>query len=194
MGEIEYPSSLIYLVKELCRSSKTLRGNLMEDNSCQVLTIGDQCQGCCYADRSLPGGSAKIDRRRSIEGEIDRRRSISVVGGRLREKSIVGGRLREKGKKKKWKRRKKRKEYLFPCAILVGALSPPAGRQCPRAVAARGSPVPTRCRRPRVAGTFSSARGDGTPPHAGRKVVTRGHFFSRARRRNVSPCGEKGRG
>ncbi|RWW73374.1 hypothetical protein BHE74_00018761 [Ensete ventricosum] len=56
MGEIEYHSSLIYLVKELCRSSKTLRGNLMEDNSCQVLTIGDQCQGLQF--RPVPLGTS----------------------------------------------------------------------------------------------------------------------------------------
>ncbi|RWW01523.1 hypothetical protein BHE74_00023863 [Ensete ventricosum] len=42
MGEIEYPSSLIYLVEELCISLKTLRRNLLEDNSCQILTNGVQ--------------------------------------------------------------------------------------------------------------------------------------------------------
>ncbi|RRT82436.1 hypothetical protein B296_00014040 [Ensete ventricosum] len=39
MGEIEYPSSLIYPAKELCTSLKTLRRNLMEDNSCQILPM-----------------------------------------------------------------------------------------------------------------------------------------------------------
>ncbi|RWW22028.1 hypothetical protein BHE74_00008351 [Ensete ventricosum] len=37
MGEIEYHSSLIYPVEKLNTSSKTLRKNLMEDNSCQIL-------------------------------------------------------------------------------------------------------------------------------------------------------------
>ncbi|RZS18869.1 hypothetical protein BHM03_00051200 [Ensete ventricosum] len=43
MGETKYPSSLIYLVGELCTSLKTLRRNLIKDNSCQILTIADQC-------------------------------------------------------------------------------------------------------------------------------------------------------
>ncbi|RWV92297.1 hypothetical protein GW17_00045342 [Ensete ventricosum] len=51
-----------------------------------------------YVDRPLPGGTAKIDRRRSI----------SAVDGRLKEKSTVGGQLRKKGKRKK-KKRKRRK-------------------------------------------------------------------------------------
>ncbi|RRT37046.1 hypothetical protein B296_00036033 [Ensete ventricosum] len=33
MSEIEYPSSLIYLVGELCIESKTLQRNLIEDNN-----------------------------------------------------------------------------------------------------------------------------------------------------------------
>ncbi|RZR80575.1 hypothetical protein BHM03_00006610 [Ensete ventricosum] len=79
-----------------------------------------------YADGSLPGGIAKIDRRRSI----------SAVDGRLREKSIIGGRLREKKgkrrKKKKRKRRKKKKRIKrkkntsFPHVILVCVPSSPA--------------------------------------------------------------------
>ncbi|RWV80749.1 hypothetical protein BHE74_00025903 [Ensete ventricosum] len=39
MGETEYLNSLIYPVEELCTSSKTLRRNLMEDKSCQILTM-----------------------------------------------------------------------------------------------------------------------------------------------------------
>ncbi|RRT32060.1 hypothetical protein B296_00042663 [Ensete ventricosum] len=50
--------------------------------------------GYRYADRPLLGGTAKIDCRRSIEGEIDRQWSIEG----------------EKGKKKKRKRRKKKEE------------------------------------------------------------------------------------
>ncbi|RWW53242.1 hypothetical protein BHE74_00040283, partial [Ensete ventricosum] len=89
-----------------------------------------------YADRPLQGGTAKIDRRLSIDGEIDRRRSIEE----------------EKGK------RRKKKKYM--AAVLAYALptcprhpwvdrelllpSTPAGR--PRALAARGSPA--RRRRP----------------------------------------------
>ncbi|RZR84211.1 hypothetical protein BHM03_00010978 [Ensete ventricosum] len=37
-GEIEYPSSLIYLAEELCRGSKSFRRNLAVDNNCQILT------------------------------------------------------------------------------------------------------------------------------------------------------------
>ncbi|RWW19650.1 hypothetical protein GW17_00016280 [Ensete ventricosum] len=33
MSEIEYPSSLIYPVGELCTKSKTLQRNLIEDNN-----------------------------------------------------------------------------------------------------------------------------------------------------------------
>ncbi|RWW75623.1 hypothetical protein BHE74_00016345 [Ensete ventricosum] len=43
MGKTKYLSSLIYLAKELCTGSKTLRRNLVEDNSCQILTNGDSC-------------------------------------------------------------------------------------------------------------------------------------------------------
>ncbi|RWV81699.1 hypothetical protein GW17_00056854, partial [Ensete ventricosum] len=70
-----------------------------------------------YADRSLPGGTAKIGRRQSI----------STVGGRLREKSTVDGRLRKKGKRKKKKKKKnKRKrtrrreeEITRPCDLVA---------------------------------------------------------------------------
>ncbi|RWW41129.1 hypothetical protein BHE74_00053403 [Ensete ventricosum] len=101
----------------------------------RVLRTGPPCYR--YADRPLLGTIAKIDRRRSIEGEIGRRRSIEGKKGK---------------KKKKRKRRKegRRKKYLTP--------SLPADR--PWAVAA----------------------------------LARTRFFSRARRRNVSPCGEKDRG
>ncbi|RWV90789.1 hypothetical protein GW17_00046981 [Ensete ventricosum] len=55
--------------------------------------------GYWYTDRSLAGGTTKIDCRRLIEGEIDRRRSIEG----------------EKGNKKKRKRRKKKTS--FPRAV-----------------------------------------------------------------------------
>ncbi|RWW87750.1 hypothetical protein BHE74_00003401 [Ensete ventricosum] len=66
--------------------------------------------GYRYADRLLPGGSAKnrpstvdFDRRRPIEEEIDRRQSI--------EREIDRRRLieEEKGKKKRKRRKKKRR-------------------------------------------------------------------------------------
>ncbi|RWW47981.1 hypothetical protein BHE74_00045986 [Ensete ventricosum] len=38
-----------------------------------------------YADRPLPGGTAKIDRRRSIEGEINRRRLTKGEKGKKEE-------------------------------------------------------------------------------------------------------------
>ncbi|RRT55300.1 hypothetical protein B296_00048540 [Ensete ventricosum] len=43
MGESKYHSFLIYLVDELCTGSKTLLRNLVEDNSCQILTNSDKC-------------------------------------------------------------------------------------------------------------------------------------------------------
>ncbi|RRT53836.1 hypothetical protein B296_00049574 [Ensete ventricosum] len=78
-----------------------------------------------YADRSLPGGTANIDRRRSI----------LAIGDRLREKSIVGGRLRKKkgrgrrGKEERRKKKEEEKEKYLACAPLS-----PTGRS--RAVAA----------------------------------------------------------
>ncbi|RWW30555.1 hypothetical protein BHE74_00052630 [Ensete ventricosum] len=42
MGEVKYPNSLTYPVEELSSSSVTLQRKLMEDNSYQILTIGDQ--------------------------------------------------------------------------------------------------------------------------------------------------------
>ncbi|RRT41659.1 hypothetical protein B296_00057648 [Ensete ventricosum] len=74
-------------------------------------------RGYRYVDRPLPGSTAKIDRRRSIEGEIDRRRSVEGEKGKKKKKR------RQRRKKKK---RGRRKKYF--------ALSPPVGR--PRTVAA----------------------------------------------------------
>ncbi|RZR83366.1 hypothetical protein BHM03_00009964 [Ensete ventricosum] len=80
-------------------------------------------------------------RYRVVPPKIDCRQSISAVGDRLREK---------KGRRRRRKEENKRKEeYLFPCVILAGVPSLPAG-----------------CER----------------------------FFSHTRRRNISPCKEKGRG
>ncbi|RRT31397.1 hypothetical protein B296_00058218 [Ensete ventricosum] len=42
MREVKYPSSLTYPAKELYISLVTLQRKLMEDNSCQILTISDQ--------------------------------------------------------------------------------------------------------------------------------------------------------
>ncbi|RWW20262.1 hypothetical protein GW17_00015638 [Ensete ventricosum] len=58
-----------------------------------------------YADRSLPGGTAKIGRWRSI----------LAVGGRLREKSIVGSRLRKKkGRERRGKEERRRRGEEVP--------------------------------------------------------------------------------
>ncbi|RWW51864.1 hypothetical protein BHE74_00041754 [Ensete ventricosum] len=63
------------------------------------LSVRTGLSGYRYADRPLPGGTAKINRRRLIEGEIDRQRLIEG----------------EKGKKKKRKRRKKRRRKNTSC-------------------------------------------------------------------------------
>ncbi|RZR94754.1 hypothetical protein BHM03_00023532 [Ensete ventricosum] len=92
--------------------------------------------GYLYADRLLPGGTAKnrsstvdFNRRQSIEGEIDRRRSIEGEKGK-------------KKKKKKRKRRKKRRrgeEERIPRAVLARLPSPPVGRQHAAAALARST-------------------------------------------------------
>ncbi|RRT71471.1 hypothetical protein B296_00035512 [Ensete ventricosum] len=68
------------------------------------------------------GGTAKIDRRRSIEGEIDRRRSLEGEKGKKKKR---------KRRTKKEERRKKRRKSI-PCAVLARASSPAPGR--PRAI------------------------------------------------------------
>ncbi|RZR84372.1 hypothetical protein BHM03_00011201 [Ensete ventricosum] len=109
------------------------------------------------------------------------------------------------------KKKKRKEEYLFPRAILIGVSSLPADRQRPRAIATRGERalflpreeterLPTwgerSRRRRRPAGAFSPARGDGTS--RGEKdrgdVVNPRALFSPTKRRNVSPRGERGRG
>ncbi|RWW14645.1 hypothetical protein GW17_00021563 [Ensete ventricosum] len=110
--------------------------------------------GYQYADRSLLGGTAKIDCRRSIEGEKGkkkkkrkrrkkkkkrRRRIPRVVLARVPSPptgdfSPAQGersRRRRRGKKKKKKRRRR-----IPHVVLARAPSPPASR--PRTIAARG--------------------------------------------------------
>ncbi|RWW66195.1 hypothetical protein BHE74_00026451 [Ensete ventricosum] len=93
-----------------------------------------------FRQKSTIGGRLKgeIGHRRSIEGEIDRRRSIE----------------QEKGRKKKRKKKKKKKRgekrpiararsspvrRRCPWVASAHAPSPPAGRQRPRTVVARGS-------------------------------------------------------
>ncbi|RWV82301.1 hypothetical protein GW17_00056208 [Ensete ventricosum] len=61
--------------------------------------------GYRYAGRPLLGGTAKIDCRRSIEGEINRRRSIEGEKGKKKKR---------KRRKKKQERRKNKKKYLAP--------------------------------------------------------------------------------
>ncbi|RRT67544.1 hypothetical protein B296_00024819, partial [Ensete ventricosum] len=81
-----------------------------------------------YADHSLPGGTAKIDYRRSILAVNDRLREKSIVGGRLREKN---GRRSRRGKEEI--RREEEEDLISRC------------RPRPHVVTARGSPA----RRPR---------------------------------------------
>ncbi|RWW76707.1 hypothetical protein BHE74_00015180 [Ensete ventricosum] len=105
-----------------------------------------------------------------IKGEIDRRRSIEG----------------EKGKKKKRKRRKKKRRRRKPRAVLARASSPPSPvrRHRMRTVAGR-APLPVCHRYPRVACVPSPVRRC--------RASALASFFSRARRRNVSSCGEKDR-
>ncbi|RWW31469.1 hypothetical protein GW17_00003907 [Ensete ventricosum] len=97
--------------------------------------------------------------------------------GRYCQKSTIDGRFSgeigliegEKGKKKKRKRRKNKRRRIKPSTVLARTPSPPASR--PRAVTGR-TPSPARCR----------------------WASTLAHFFSHARRRNVSRREEKDRG
>ncbi|RWW16183.1 hypothetical protein GW17_00019943 [Ensete ventricosum] len=63
MGEIEYPNSLIYPVKKLYVGSETVRINLMEDKSCQILIMMIGAIGSRL--------SASFPNRVSIESESD---------------------------------------------------------------------------------------------------------------------------
>ncbi|RWW30996.1 hypothetical protein GW17_00004402 [Ensete ventricosum] len=85
-----------------------------------------------------------------------------------KEIGSIEGEKGKKKKKKKKKRRKKKRRRRKPSAVLARAQSPPLPVGSPRTVAARGSP-------------------------ARRRVSALARFFSRARRRNVSPLGEKDR-
>ncbi|RWW16071.1 hypothetical protein GW17_00020062 [Ensete ventricosum] len=134
-------------------------------SSCTIVVAGTRTARY----RAVP---PKIDLRRPIEGEIGRWRSISAVDGRLREKSTVGGRLREKkGRRRRGKEEKKKRVPISPRhrgrhANVARGLPAPVRRRCPRVPSARAPSLPTGCER----------------------------FFSRARRQNISPRGEKGRG
>ncbi|RWW04827.1 hypothetical protein GW17_00031929 [Ensete ventricosum] len=96
-----------------------LRQSSMPYQTCRFIL------GYWYVDRLLSSDTAKIDRRRSIEGE--------------------------KGKKKKKKKRKRRKkkekgrgeEERIPRAILARASSPPVGRRRPRPRVAREPSPPS---------------------------------------------------
>ncbi|RZR79440.1 hypothetical protein BHM03_00005163 [Ensete ventricosum] len=123
-----------------------------------------------YADRPLLGGSVK---NRPSAVDFGSRRPIEVEIDRRR--SIE----EEKGKKKRKRKEKEegKKEYLARL------------------------PSPARRRRPQVACTPSSPRAvfaSGSPVRCCRPQVARSHgrdrFFSRARRRSVSPCEETDRG
>ncbi|RWV96827.1 hypothetical protein GW17_00040424 [Ensete ventricosum] len=93
---------------------------------------------CRYADRPLPGGTAKINHRRSISAVDGRLREKSTIGGQLREKS---SRLREKkgrrrGKEKKKKRRRKPSACPRPRTVVALARCSLARRR-PRIAHAR---------------------------------------------------------
>ncbi|RZR89557.1 hypothetical protein BHM03_00017310, partial [Ensete ventricosum] len=128
-----------------------------------------------YADQSLPGGIAKIGRRRLISTVGDRFRPSAVdFGCRW---SIAGEidcrRSIEEGKGKR-RRGKEERRSSWPPSL-------PA--RCPRALVARGSTA-SRChpRRPRVAREM-------LPPSQ-----SASDYHPCAGRRNVSPCWESDRG
>ncbi|RWW17994.1 hypothetical protein GW17_00018049 [Ensete ventricosum] len=128
-----------------------------------------------YADRSLPGGIAKIGCRQLISTVGDRFRPLAVDFGCRR--SIVGEIDRrlsiEEGKGKR-RRGKEERRSSWPPSL-------PA--RCPRALVARGSTA-SRChpRRPRVAREM-------LPPSQ-----SASDYHPCAGRRNVSPCWESDRG
>ncbi|RWW59575.1 hypothetical protein BHE74_00033480, partial [Ensete ventricosum] len=128
-----------------------------------------------YADRSLPGGIAKIGCRQLISTVGDRFRPLAVDFGCRR--SIVGEIDRrlsiEEGKGKR-RRGKEERRSSWPPSL-------PA--RCPRALVARGSTA-SRChpRRPRVACEM-------LPPSQ-----PASDYHPCAGRRNVCPCWESDRG
>ncbi|RWW01378.1 hypothetical protein GW17_00035588 [Ensete ventricosum] len=93
-----------------------------------------------YADRPLPGGTVKIDRQRSIEGEIDRWRSIEEEKG--------------KRKKKEEEEKKKKEEEKY----LARTPSMPAGDFSPLAPSPPASVTTLATHGSRV--TFLPARGE----------------------------------
>ncbi|RWW69693.1 hypothetical protein BHE74_00022695, partial [Ensete ventricosum] len=78
--------------------------------------------GYQYADRPLPGDTAKIDRQRSIEREIDRRRSIEGEKGKTRRRG---------------KEERRGEEERIPRAVLTRMPSPPTRRLCVAVALAR---------------------------------------------------------
>ncbi|RZS00040.1 hypothetical protein BHM03_00029709, partial [Ensete ventricosum] len=78
--------------------------------------------GYRYADHPLPGGTTKIDRRRSIKREK----------GKKKKKK----KKKKRKKRKKKKRRRRKKKTSIPHAILARTSSLPACR--PRAILAHG--------------------------------------------------------
>ncbi|RZS06385.1 hypothetical protein BHM03_00037028 [Ensete ventricosum] len=100
-------------------------------------------------------------------------RQKSAVGGRLSEKSTVGSRLR----KKKGRRRGKEKKKKRGIKNTSPAPSSPACRRRPRVACAPSPP----------AGHLHVVTARGSPARGHCPRVTRGRFFSRARRRSISP-------
>ncbi|RWW80682.1 hypothetical protein BHE74_00010966 [Ensete ventricosum] len=90
-----------------------------------------------------------------------------LATGRFRQKSTIGGRLREKsivgGRLREKREEEEEKKKKKEKSTYFPAPSSPVRRHCPQVASARASSPPT----------------------------GHGHFFVRARRRNVSPCGEK---
>ncbi|RRT48309.1 hypothetical protein B296_00053190, partial [Ensete ventricosum] len=84
--------------------------------------------GYQYADRPLPGDTAKIDRQRSIEREIDRRRSIEGEKGKTRRR----------GKEE----RRRGEEERIPRAVLT-RMSSLVCRRRPRSRVAREMSPPS---------------------------------------------------
>ncbi|RRT40900.1 hypothetical protein B296_00034794, partial [Ensete ventricosum] len=109
--------------------------------SIPIYTARTGLPGYRYADRLQSGDTAKIDRRRSIEGEIDCRRSMEGEKGKKKKRK----RRKRKRRKKKEERRKKRRTRKYTSC-----------HPRPRAVATRGSPARCCRPRPRVARELSS--------------------------------------
>ncbi|RWW20435.1 hypothetical protein GW17_00015458 [Ensete ventricosum] len=141
-----------------CRSSGSRSGQLVALFlllSAAAATVGAAALNDRYADRPLPGGTAKIDRRRSI----------SAICGRFKVKSTVGDRLRKKKERRRGGKEEEEEEEEEEEKYLV-------------------SPVlPERRRRPhRLQVIFLPTRGDGTSPHAGESSRRRASSSCRVHR------------